>query len=242
MKDTRGCRRVNVENKVAAVALVMCACVLATSFCGCGISVTNPMVLDVPNSGRELGGMLSGQSVILMPPQMLFVRTENEAPASAQDCGASGLDSLMLSTAREELAKKGMKCLEIDKETRNRTPELEASLQDLERDYSVLMRTTSRDDVGLASMRKLASITGASAVLMQSVRVKLGDRGGRADSGIQWQGTSSTTIKASLISLASGERLWAKEMFCWTLPSDDRCASALTDMYKDQQNKKGDDQ
>lgn len=228
----------------SAVGVLAGLCVLASGLVGCvSVSAPDPLVLKTPNCDSRLTGLLTGESVIVMPPQISLVRTEDEAPVTAEESGSDGLAELMVSTARSALAKNGIKVVEFNSLDADRSLEVGSLLGNVQKRQSGLARNARRDDETLTQLRSLAKLTGAKAILLQKARVNLGVEAGHdQQSGQMWHGTSSTTIRTSLVSLETGGILWGKEMFMRALPSDKRCSATLTRMYSDDADKKGGNQ
>lgn len=221
------CKRRKVFVNFIAIGLLM---VFAS---GCA-TVTSPVIVNVPNCGSQLKGVLPGESVVLALPQTLFVSTEDESPVSPSECDSEGLQALMSLQSRQGIVNAGMKPLEVDNIGGTNKVELVRVLAELDKKQAILMRKTPRSPELVAQLRMLACLTGAKAILLQKVRVKLGVGGGwDPNSGAIWQSTSSTSIRVALVSLLTGDILWGKEAFIRALPSDSRFSETIQQIYSD---------
>lgn len=220
-------------------------CYAAFMFClivlsGCA-TVTNSVHVKRQENDQTFKAAVAGKKIFILQPFISAKTTNHEAPVAHDSCGATSLSNLIEESIRNIGQETGASPLIA----RNDAAFIETYLQDdsakeaittLEDNHNVLL-SYYRDKTELVpSLRSIAEATGAELICAYSINVKVGGSGGwDPNSGRIWQGTSSTSVKAVLISTSTGKILWGNEMFARTIASDTQAIKAAEKLFTEEQ-------
>jgi hypothetical protein len=212
-----------------SVIFFMC-CILA--FSGCA-TVTDPVHVKRNENDKSFKNVVTGKKVLIMQPFITAVTTNTEAPVSSESCGAVALANLLENHAKSACQEARSSTAIFQKDMPQNAAANEA-LKALADKSHILMSYYKNKSELMTSLQTIANATGAEIVSACSIMVKVGGRGGwNPNTGQIWQGTSSTTMKAVLISTATGKVLWGNEIFVRAVASDKQCIDAAEKMFAD---------
>lgn len=227
-------RNNHVSEKKFKVTVIV---ILAVFVPGCGAT---PVVVGPPKSGVSARPFPHGESVFLFPPHLSYERVENETALPPDEYGADETSLLLISTTKRKLIEKGMRILTSESISEDKRAKMVPILKKLENKYRVLASYYKSKKEVMPLLQKLKKISDASIACVQLLRVKVG-------SGPMWDpvsgqvrpGTSSSDVRIVLISLFTGEHLWANEVFVRSLPSDKPFSNALEMLFEESSDQKG---
>jgi len=207
----------------------MC-CILV--FSGCA-TITAPVHVKRQENDKPFKDVVSAKKVLIMQPFITAVTTDTERPVSFESCGAISLANLLETHARSACQAAGSSAIIFQRDTLQNGGAEEA-LRTLAGKSHILMSYYKNKSELMPSLQTVAQASGAEIIGAYSIGVKVGGRGGwDPNTGRIWQGTSSTTIKAVLVSTATGAVLWGNEMFVRTVASDKQCVEAAEKLFAD---------
>lgn len=201
---------------------------------------TTPVAVGPPSSSALPSTIPRGETIFLLPPSPSYELAHNEALLPAAQYGANAACSLMASNARDRLREKGMHVLTPEDMPQGKKAEVETILGKLALECQTLASFYRSKQELIPVLQELQEVSGASAAFVQTLRVKVGMGGGWDPyTGQIWQGTSSSDVKVALISLRTGEHLWANEVFVRCLPYGARFAEAVRLLFEEPSPKSG---
>ena len=204
-------------------------CVLVLSGCA---TVTDPVHVKRPENDQPFKGVVSGKKVLILEPFITTCTTNTEAPVPPESCGAISLANLLENSARSVCQEVGASTIVARENVAVQNGSAKEALQTLASKGPVLLSYYKDKSELLTSLQALAQATGAEMICAYSILVKVGARSGwDPNTGAIWQGTSSTSVKAVLVSTHTGKILWGNEMFVRTVASDSQCIKAAKILF-----------
>lgn len=217
-----------MKQNISVVFLMCCAFM----FYGCA-TTTASVHLKPPGNKKPFKEVVSAKKLFMMQPFISAVTTNTEEPVSLETCGATSLANLLENHVRKVCQDTGSAKITFQKDIAQEGPAQEA-LKSIADKSRVLMSYYRNKEELMPSFQTIAKATGAEIIGAYSIAVKVGGSGGwNPNTGQIWQGTSSTTIKAVLISPTTGKVLWGNEIFVRTLASDKQCVEAAEMLFTD---------
>lgn len=172
--------------------------------------------------------------IFLASPVITFENAITEAPLPSLEYGGEKATSLVSTMVASQLKGMGLETINVSDVKPAENLERTNAILDKIAENCLILTSSYKDNSNLIPyLRELQKITGADALCLQTVRVKVG-RAATYDpnSGAMSQGTNSSSIKLAFLSLADGSILSMNRAFVRYLPSDEKFKDAVDLLFK----------
>lgn len=218
-------------------AVAWACCMLALAGCA---TVTDPVHVRRSENEQLFMEVVAGKKVLILPPFVTTRMTATELSVTPESCGATSLAKLIEESAKGICQDAGGTMIVAGEDAATQADPADDAMQTLMSSGPTLMSYYKDRSALATSLQALGQATGAQMICAYSIDVKVGMTGGwNPNSGEIWQGTSSTSAKAVLVSTATGETVWGNEMFVRTVASDNQCIKAAKKLFIERDTKGG---
>jgi hypothetical protein len=198
---------------------------------GCA-TITEPVHVKRQENEQSFKAVVSGKKVFILKPFISTTTTDSETPVQPESTGAIELANLIENSARNVSQKAGASGFITKDDAALHNDLSREALQSLASNQHILLSYYKDKSVLKGNLQTIAQATGTELLCAYSIVVKVGGGSGwNPISGQIWQGTSSTSVKAVLISTSTGKILWGNEIFVRTLASDKQCVQAVEKLF-----------
>lgn len=198
---------------------------------GCA-TMTRPVAIGSQNDDVLLALGQGSARVLLLPPLASFETVSTEAPLPNTIYGGVEARSMMVAAAATHLAEFGIQPIDPETEPLANNASMVDLVARLGEESAVLTRAYKDKSALVPLLRDVRDISDAHFMYVQTLKVKVGSSASYdPNTGAMAQGTSSSAVKAVLISLPDAEQVWSNESMARYLPSDGKFETAVNMLY-----------
>lgn len=198
---------------------------------GC-VMVTHPVAVGSKNDPALLALGQGHAKAFVLPPQLSFMSVDKERPLPSDAYGGNEAGALMMATAASYLSEVGLQLVGVETAAPDQQEGVASASKKVSDDARLVMSTYRDKSAILPVLKQIKDASGAGLLFLQTLKVEVGESGMYDPfSGAMSQGTSSSSLKAMLVSLDDGQILWSSESVARNLPSGGRFREAVGMLY-----------